>query len=450
MSMRRTTPYLAALAAAGPVASLLIAADRVSTPSRPGPVVDRVTPPTPPQLGISAERQVQIRSIDFDDGIIELFNFGPGDVDLSRWRFCTHDFDQNLRYTGANGLNGNTIESGTSFFVHFNNDAPGGDPDRINRSTLGSFATPLDRDAYGMQLFFPDGAGNISFGNSSLIADHLQWNIDGSGTGSSEQRTAQAVGQGLWTAIGDFISTDADSVRLDLTDLSGDEAGGPSEYSVTGPPFYDESIDGDLSDDPDAPTALAFPTGASTVTGTVEQSGAPSGDRDYITFTVPPTLELAELNLLAYAPDNIGFAAFTAGPTSVIPGFDTNDVFIAGIHIDASDIGTNLLPRFDTDVVTTNDLPEPVLGPGTYTLVIQQTSAILQDYSVEFVLASDTCVADIAPPFGVVDVDDLLGVINNWGLCGPECPGDLAMPFGVVDTEDLLAVINGFGTCPAP
>lgn len=181
------------------------------------------------------ERLVQIRSIDFQAGIVELFNFGSGDVDLSRWRFCTHDFNEQLRYSGANGLNGNTIEAGTSFFIHFNNDAPAGDPDRINRSAVGTFATPLDQDAFGMQLFFPNESGNISFGTSSQIADHIQWNIDGEGVGTAERRTNQAVGQGLWSAIGDFIVTQGDSLRIVLTDESGDEAGSPGEYEVINP-----------------------------------------------------------------------------------------------------------------------------------------------------------------------------------------------------------------------
>jgi hypothetical protein len=50
---------------------------------------------------------------------------------------------------------------------------------------------------------------------------------------------------------------------------------------------------------------------------------------------------------------------------------------------------------------------------------------------------------------GVVDVDDLLGVINSWGSkCAPFCPADLAPPpsgNGVVDVDDLLQVINNWG-----
>jgi hypothetical protein len=52
---------------------------------------------------------------------------------------------------------------------------------------------------------------------------------------------------------------------------------------------------------------------------------------------------------------------------------------------------------------------------------------------------------------GVVNVDDLLGVINAWGLCPAPpafCPADVAVPpigDGVINVDDLLAVINNWG-----
>lgn len=59
------------------------------------------------------------------------------------------------------------------------------------------------------------------------------------------------------------------------------------------------------------------------------------------------------------------------------------------------------------------------------------------------------CPADIAPlPSGndVVDVDDLLSIINAWGLTG-ERPEDVT-DNNVVDVDDLLEVINAWGPCP--
>ena len=62
-----------------------------------------------------------------------------------------------------------------------------------------------------------------------------------------------------------------------------------------------------------------------------------------------------------------------------------------------------------------------------------------------------SCPADISGN-SIVDVDDLLLVINSWGLCDDpqNCPADVAplgQGNGVVDVDDLLVVVNGWGTC---
>jgi hypothetical protein len=55
-------------------------------------------------------------------------------------------------------------------------------------------------------------------------------------------------------------------------------------------------------------------------------------------------------------------------------------------------------------------------------------------------------------PNGVVDTDDLLAVINSWGVCAAPCPADISLSpcaDGIVATDDLLAVINNWGACNA-
>ena len=89
-------------------------------------------------------RDVQIKTVDFVTGIMELHNFGPGGQGLDGWQFCTHDENQIKQYSGLTGLNGVSIEAGTSLFIHFNNDAPVV-ANHINRSSIGgSWAEPLD------------------------------------------------------------------------------------------------------------------------------------------------------------------------------------------------------------------------------------------------------------------------------------------------------------------
>ena len=156
--------------------------------------------------------------------------------------------------------------------------------------------------------------------------------------------------------------------------------------------IHDESVNGDLSTNPATPTALAFPVGSSTVIGT---TGNTTGtvDRDYITFTLAPGEVLVGLTLLGLAPDNIAFTSFNAGNVGVIPSGATIGDFLSGIHITAANIGSNLMVLFDTASVTTNSLPLPELGPGTYTYLIQQTSPILQSYSLDFIVSEPVSTA---------------------------------------------------------
>lgn len=150
--------------------------------------------------------------------------------------------------------------------------------------------------------------------------------------------------------------------------------------------IYDESVDGDLSTDPNAPTLLALALGGNTVIGTVINSGVAEGDRDFVTFQIPPGRLLTGLNLLAYSPTNISFMALNSGSTSFIPSVSTQGEFLSGIHVSGADLGSNLMLAFVNNSVVENSLPEPQLGPGQYCLVIQQTTNLLTSYSLEFVV----------------------------------------------------------------
>jgi hypothetical protein len=147
--------------------------------------------------------------------------------------------------------------------------------------------------------------------------------------------------------------------------------------------IWNEGINGDLSSSEAAPTSISFGIGSNQIIGTI--SGSPL-DRDYITFTIAPGQTLSHLNLIAFSPDNLAFAAFNSGSTSYIPSGATNGLFLSGIHMSSADVGQDLMVFFDTRNVTTNSLSSPSLGPGTYSWMIQQTSPLLQNYTVEFVI----------------------------------------------------------------
>lgn len=155
---------------------------------------------------------------------------------------------------------------------------------------------------------------------------------------------------------------------------------------ATGAVVHDESVDGDLSSDPAAPTAVVFAAGANSILGSMGNVGGV--DRDYVTFTIAPNQVLTGLYLVALTPDDIAFAALNAGTTSYIPGGPTIGNFLAGLHLAPEYVGNDLMPLFQTESVTTNSLPAPSLGPGSYCFVIQQTGPISQSYALDFVITS--------------------------------------------------------------
>ena len=177
---------------------------------------------------VLSPRDVQIKSIDFEIGIVELFNFSMDTQPLDGFRFCTQDDNETLKYTSSGGFNGKTIAAGDSFFVHYNNDAPGGALNAINRSTLGGvMALPLNNDAYGLSLYFPP----VNFNNGNTMADHAQWNINGVDNTTADERADEAETGGVWKDQNQWISTTPDTRRIVLTDYSGDELHGPRSYS---------------------------------------------------------------------------------------------------------------------------------------------------------------------------------------------------------------------------
>ena len=195
------------------------------------------------------ERGVQIVRVNFADGTIEISNTTDETIALDGWRLCSHDFNESRRYTSSSGLNGFSLDPGQSLTVFTNNDKPASFPSGVDASDLGgAVAGPLDQDAFGMQVFYPGDDGTVRFGDSSDIVDHIQWNVDGRDMGTSEQRTGQAVSEGLWTAAGEFIVTQTDSVEIELTSAIGELLHGPANYTATNPVCRaDMDMDGSLT-----------------------------------------------------------------------------------------------------------------------------------------------------------------------------------------------------------
>jgi hypothetical protein len=154
---------------------------------------------------------------------------------------------------------------------------------------------------------------------------------------------------------------------------------------------HDESINGDLSGDPLAPTPITAGLGSNVVTGSMVN---PSDTRDYMTFTVGPGQQLTGIFLLDYTdlnvggPGNRGFIHIDDGSTSVIPDFSTTDQFLGGSHLDRGLFPTasdNMLDRLALAVQGGVGFTTP-LGPGDYVVNVQQTGPQLTGYAIDLVI----------------------------------------------------------------
>ncbi|MEM0982355.1 MAG: hypothetical protein AAGI17_00225 [Planctomycetota bacterium] len=156
---------------------------------------------------------------------------------------------------------------------------------------------------------------------------------------------------------------------------------------------FDETGTGgfDLSDDALNPTAFVFTEGDNTIAGNVTLSnGSPTaGDRDFFTFTILDGFELVELFVNDWQPDNAGFVGINLGSTGIIPsgpdGGDTSQYILANL-ITGDDSGLDYLPTLRNNIAT-GVFNDATIGPGTYTLVIQQTGSEFSEYDLSFVIA---------------------------------------------------------------
>lgn len=162
--------------------------------------------------------------------------------------------------------------------------------------------------------------------------------------------------------------------------------------------LWDEAVDGDASGNALVPSSAgAVSLGSNVFKGTV--SNVAGGDqRDYITFVVPAGLAISELTLLSLTPNNIAWTHFDDGATSVVPSEGTADSLLAGAHIlGPTPDGTDLFPNYQAG--SSELLAGPgfngLIGPGTYTFLMQQTSPVTQAYSLDFVVIPGPGVASI-------------------------------------------------------
>ena len=155
--------------------------------------------------------------------------------------------------------------------------------------------------------------------------------------------------------------------------------------------IYDEGISGDLSNAGTAPTVLTFGVGSNQVFGSSGQAGGVV-DRDYFTFTVLPDTFLTGIEVLpgttSIGAGSLSFIAIAAGnQTSVVPTSGSAAGLLGWTHYGPGDIGTNILDDMNRTTAGSSGFTAP-LGPGSYTVWIQETAAGSANYGFDFNLLS--------------------------------------------------------------
>jgi len=146
--------------------------------------------------------------------------------------------------------------------------------------------------------------------------------------------------------------------------------------------IWDESVDGDLSDDRLAPTSLVLSLGTNSVTATSMQ-----GDREYVTFSLAPGLSLSQLILVSYASvDLIAFIAVQEGSVFTEPPTMTNVANLLGwTHFGDGLQGLDLLPDLGIGAGAIGFTP-PLPGGTSYTFWMQQTGVNPATFQFDFIV----------------------------------------------------------------
>jgi hypothetical protein len=142
---------------------------------------------------------------------------------------------------------------------------------------------------------------------------------------------------------------------------------------------WDESLDGDFSNNGLTPTALDLVAGSNVVRGTTGNSGQ-GIDRDYFRFTVPDGASLTGIAILTSTTISGGasFIGIQAGPQLTVGTLGEGAAALLGYtHYSNDQVGTDILPVLV--------FGQHALGSGTYSLWVQETGGPVS-YGFDFSL----------------------------------------------------------------
>lgn len=162
--------------------------------------------------------------------------------------------------------------------------------------------------------------------------------------------------------------------------------------------LWNESINGDLSNNQAAPNQFTLNLGVNSIIANVNNTGGVD-PRDFATVTVPAGLRLSALVLASYSsPDAQGFTGVQTG-TSFVGSILNPASYLGYAHFGTGAVNGNLPP---TNLVGVDILPimgdtnlaagsqgfTPPLQANPYTFLFQQTGASSTDYQFDFIVTA--------------------------------------------------------------
>jgi hypothetical protein len=137
---------------------------------------------------------------------------------------------------------------------------------------------------------------------------------------------------------------------------------------------WNETVNGDLSDNWLAPSSAALGLGSNTVAGTTGERSDGSVDRDYITIFIPAGLILSEIIHVDYfSNDQVAFMGVQPGATMPDPDLVTASSLLGWSLFGPSTVGTDMFNGLSVPRYPGGGFVPMVEGPATYTFWIQQT-----------------------------------------------------------------------------
>lgn len=176
---------------------------------------------------------------------------------------------------------------------------------------------------------------------------------------------------------------------------------------------WNEAVDGDLSNDGLAPSAVTLAVGVSMVSGTTGRAvaGGPV-DRDYFTIVVPAGHVLDSM-ILQDGVSVVGggsFLGLAAGPQVTVPPTATTAAGLLGwtVYSDGN-IGSDMLAAMSVAALGSSGFEVP-LPAGAYSFWVQETGVGVAAYSFAFTISA---VPEISPALGLLGGLALLAAVRR-------------------------------------